>query len=145
MLTAAAVATTALVAMPADEAQAQRMIQISGARRTVSVTIAVGKTEDVRVDAPFSDVTVGDPEVADVAPLTDHTLSILGKKIGTTRVTVNGEGKRQIGIFDIEVSYDVSRLAAEIRQVTGPGIRVSSINGRIMLSGFAPDSVTLDR
>jgi pilus assembly protein CpaC len=144
-LAAAAVASTALVAMPADEAQAQRMIQISGARRTVSVTIAVGKTEDVRVDAPFSDITVGDPEVADVAPLTDHTLSILGKRIGTTRVTVYAEGKRQIGIFDIEVSYDVSRLAAEIRAVAGRGIRVQSVNGRIMLSGVAPDAVTLDK
>ncbi len=120
-------------------------MQISGAKRTVSVTIAVGKTEDVRVDAPFTDITVGDPEVADVTPLTDHTLSILGKKIGTTRVTVYAEGKRQLGIFDIEVSYDVSRLATEIRAVAGPGIKVSSVNGRIMLSGTAPDAVTLDK
>jgi pilus assembly protein CpaC len=138
-------AATAWLAMPADDAQAQRLLQISGARRTINVTIAVGKNEDVRVDTPFSDITVGDPEVADVAPLTDHTLSILGKRIGTTRVTVYSEGKKQIGIFDIEVSYDVSRLASEIRSVTGSGIRVSSVNGRIMLSGTAPDAVTLDK
>jgi pilus assembly protein CpaC len=145
-LAAAVVATTALTAVPTVDAQAQRLIQISGAQRTVAVTIAVGKTEDVRVDGPFSDVTVGDPEVADVAPLTDHTLSILGKKIGTTRVTVYAEGKRQLGIFDIEVSYDVSRLATEIRSaVGGAGIRVSSVNGRIMLSGSAPDAATLDK
>ena len=122
-----------------------RLLQISGARRTVHVTIAVGKTEDVRVDVPFSDITVGDPEVADVAPLTDHTLSILGKKIGTTRVTIYAEGKRQVGIFDIEVSYDVSRLAIEVNRIAGPTIKVSSVNGRIMLSGNAPDAVTLDR
>jgi pilus assembly protein CpaC len=145
-LAATVVAVTALAVAPAVDAQAQRLLQISGANRTVAVTIAVGKTEDVRVDAPFSDVTVGDPEVADVAPLTDHTLSILGKKIGTTRVTVYADGKRQLGIFDIEVSYDVSRLAAEIRSgVGGAGIRVSSVNGRIMLSGSAPDAATLDK
>lgn len=144
-LAATVVAVTAVTATPAVEAQAQRLIQISGARRTVSVTIPVGKTEDVRVDAPFSDVTVGDPEVADVAPLTDHTLSILGKRIGTTRVTVYAEGKRQLGIFDIEVSYDVSRLATEIRSAVGAGMRVSSVNGRIMLSGVAPDATTLDK
>jgi pilus assembly protein CpaC len=136
---------TAISAVPATDAQAERLIQISGARRTVSVTIAVGKTEDVHVDAPFSDITVGDPEVADVAPLTDQTLSILAKKIGTTRVTVYADGKRQLGIFDIEVSYDVSRLATEIRSAVGPGIRVSSVNGRIMLSGSAPDAATLDK
>jgi pilus assembly protein CpaC len=144
-LAASVVAVTAISAGPATDAQAERLIQISGARRTVSVTIAVGKTEDVHVDAPFSDITVGDPEVADVAPLTDQTLSILGKKIGTTRVTVYADGKRQLGIFDIEVSYDVSRLASEIRAAVGPGIRVSSVNGRIMLSGTAPDAATLDK
>jgi pilus assembly protein CpaC len=144
-LAASVVAVTAISAVPATDAQAERLIQISGARRTVSVTIAVGKTEDVHVDAPFSDITVGDPEVADVAPLTDQTLSILGKKIGTTRVTVYADGKRQLGIFDIEVSYDVSRLASEIRSAVGPGIRVSSVNGRIMLSGSAPDAATLDK
>ena len=138
-------AVAAWLLTPAGDAQAQRLLQISGARRSVSVTIAVGKTEDVRVDTPFSDVTVGDPEVADVAPLTDHSLSILGKRIGTTRVTIYAEGKRQIGIFDIEVSYDISRLAGALRTITGPGIKVSSVNGRIMLSGMAPDAVTLDK
>ena len=144
-LASAIMAGTAFLLTPADDAQAQRAIEIAGARRTVSVTIPVGKNEDVRVDSPFTDVTVGDPEVADVSPLTDRTLSILGKKIGTTRVTIYAEGKRQIGIFDIEVSYDVSRLATEIRNVTGGGIKVSSVNGRIMLSGKAPDAVTLDK
>src|SRR5215470_18388574 len=74
-----------------NDVQAQRLLQISGARRTVSVTVPIGKTEDVRVDSPFTDVTVGDPEVADVAPMTDHSLSILGRKIGTTRVSVYAE------------------------------------------------------
>ena len=80
---------------------------------------------------------MGDPEIADVNPLTDHALSILGKKIGTTRVTAYGEGKKIIGIFDVEVAYDVSRLNAEIASVAGGSIKVSSVNGRIMLSGMA--------
>src|SRR5205807_5516741 len=42
-------------------------------------------------------------------------------------------------------SYDIPRLAAEIRAVTGPGIRASSVNGRIMLSGMAVDAVALDK
>jgi len=121
-LAALTVAATALLMMPlmVDEALAQRLIQISGVRRTASISVTVGKTEDVRIDAAFSDVTVGDPEVADVTPLTDHTLSILGRKIGTTRITVYTEGKKQVGILDVAVSYDVSRLATtEIRAVPG--------------------------
>ena len=64
----------------------------------------------MRTDSSFVDVTVGDPDVADVNPLTDHSLSILGKKNGTTRVSVYGEGKKLIGMFDVEVVYDISRL-----------------------------------
>jgi pilus assembly protein CpaC len=126
-------------------AQAQRLIQVSAAKRTALLTVAVGKTEDVRIDAPFTDVTIGDPEVADVTPMTDRSLSILGKKIGTTRVSLYGEGKKPLGIFDIEVSYDVSRIAAEINRLSGGGIRVTSVNGRIMLTGTAHDAPTLDK
>ena len=68
----------------------------------------IGKSQDVRTDTSFVDIMVGDPEVADVNPLTDHALSILGKKIGTTRVSVYAEGKKLIGIFDVEVTYDVT-------------------------------------
>ncbi len=126
-------------------AQAQRLLQVSGAKRSISVTVAVGKTEDVRIDGAFTDITIGDSDVADISPLTDRTISILGKKIGTTRVTLYGEGKMQIGIFDIEVTYDVTRLATEIAHFSDGGIKVTSINGRIMLSGTARDAATLDR
>jgi pilus assembly protein CpaC len=126
-------------------AGAQKLIQIAGADRTVMVMVPIGKSQDVRTDAGFVDITVGDPEVADVNPLTDHTLSILGKKIGTTRVSVYGAGKRLVGIFDVEVSYDISRLTNELkRRFPGSHIAASSVNGRIMLTGEASDAAMLD-
>jgi pilus assembly protein CpaC len=140
-----AVTTTFFSPLTVGQAQAQRTIAVSTATRTASVTVAVGKTEDVRIDAAFIEVIVGDHDVADVTPLTDRTLSILGKKIGTTRVALYGEGKRPVGFFDVEVSYDVSRLAAELRRIAGDGIRVSTVNGRIMLSGTSHDATTLDK
>jgi pilus assembly protein CpaC len=126
-------------------ANAQRLLQVSGAKHSVAITVAVGKTEDVRIDAAFTDITIGDSEVADISPLTDRTLSILGKKIGTTRITLYSENKTQIGIFDIEVTYDVTRLAAEINHFSDGSIKVSSVNGRLMLSGTARDAATLDK
>jgi pilus assembly protein CpaC len=146
-LAALAASGAALVIAPGaiGEAQAQRLLQISGAQRTISITVPVGKTEDVRIDNAFTEIVVGDPDVADVKALTDHALSILGRKIGTTRVTIYDEGKKQIGIFDIEVSYEVTRLATEIRALTGPGIKVSTVNGRIMLSGTSADAASLDK
>ena len=98
------------------EAQAQRVVQIGAAKRTATVTVYIGKSEDVRTDSSFIDITVGDPEVADVNPLTDRSLSILGKKNGTTRVSVYAEDKKLIGVFDVEVVYDTSLLQSETRR-----------------------------
>jgi pilus assembly protein CpaC len=139
---AASLCCVAGVAHAAD----QRLVEISGSTRTAMVTVTIGKSLDVRTDGSFVNVTVGDPEVADVNPLTDHTLSILGKKIGTTRVSVYDESKKLVGIFDIEVSYDITRLSNELkRRFRGSNIRASSVNGRIMLSGDVTDAATLDK
>ncbi len=127
------------------ESRAQQRIALAGSGHITTVRVALGKSEDVHTDQSPVDIAVGDPEVADVNPLTDHALSILGKKIGTTRVTVYGDGKKQVGVFDVEVSYDISRLANEIARFTGGGIKVSSVNGRIMLSGTVADAATLDK
>jgi pilus assembly protein CpaC len=141
-----AVAIVASLASGVSAQAQEKIVQISGANRTAVVVVAVGKSQDVRTDATFNDVTVGDPEVADVNPLTDHTLSILGKKIGTTRVSVYGEGKKLVGILDIEVSYDVTRLTNELARIfPGSRLHASSVNGRIMLTGEVADAVTLDR
>jgi pilus assembly protein CpaC len=145
---AAATLAAGIIAMfwlATSESDAQQRIALANSAHTATLTVVLGKSEDVRIDQPLIDITVGDPEIADVNPLTDHALSILGKKIGTTRVTVYGEGKKAIGIFDVEVAYDVSRLGVEIERIAGGGIRVSAVNGHILLSGTAPDAVTLDK
>ena len=148
LMIALAVALAASILGMIGEAHAaeSRTIQIAGNDRTVMLTVPIGKSEDVRTDTAFVDLLVGDPEVADVNPLTDHALSILGKKIGTTRVSVYAEGKKLIGIFDVEVSYDITRLTNELRRrFPGSQIKASTVNGRIMLSGEVIDAATLDK
>lgn len=123
-----------------------RLVQLALGKTTAPVRVTLGKSETVRTDASFVDIIVADPETADILPLTDKSVSILGKKIGSTRVSVYAEGKQLVGVFDVEVSYDTSQLAAELaRQFPHASFRVSSVNGRILISGTAPDGVTLDR
>ena len=127
-------------------ASAQRMVQMLAAKRTATVGVQIGKTEDVRTDASFVELVVADPEIADVSPLTDRTLSILGRKSGTTRVSAYAEGKKLVGVFDIEVTYDTSLLQATLdRHFPGSRIRATSVNGRIMLSGAVHDATTVDK
>ena len=140
----AVLAASVVAALP-PAVRAQENIVLASPVHSAQVRVTIGKTEDIRTDQNFANITVGDPDIADVSPLTDHSLSILGKKIGTTRVTVYDADHKPVGIFDVEVSYDISRLAAEIGHFTGGGIKVSSINGRILLSGTSPDAATLDK
>jgi pilus assembly protein CpaC len=127
-------------------AHAQRLVSLSSSKRLNTVTVSVGKAEDVRLDTGFSDVVIGDAEIADVHPMTDKTLSILGKKLGTTRLSIYGEGKKLVGVFDVEVAYDTTLLQDELkRRFPSARIRVVAVNGRIMLTGSAPDGIVLDK
>jgi pilus assembly protein CpaC len=142
---ATAVAMTAAPGLT-GVAKAQRACEIGGGKHSATAVVAVGKSKDVCTDTPFVDIMVGNPEVADVNALTDHTLSILGKKIGTTRLSVYGQDKKLIGVFDVEVSYDTSALGAELtRRFPHNSIHVSTVNGRILLTGSATDGVVLDQ
>ncbi len=141
MLTAATLATGVVLA-PVHA----REVELAAGRQAANVKVSIGKSESVRTGESFSEVIVSDPDVADAIPLTDRSLSVLGKKIGTARVSVYGEGKRLVGVFDIEVSYDTSRLGSELAQrFPHARFRVSSVNGRIMLAGTAPNAMMVDQ
>lgn len=130
---------------PAASSRAQAPATVVAPLHTSTVNVIIGKSQDVRTERAYADITVGNPDIADASPLTDHSISILGKKAGTTRVSVYDQDKKTVAIFDVEVSYDVSRLSVEIARLTHGSIRVSSVDGRIMLSGTSPDAVTLDK
>jgi pilus assembly protein CpaC len=132
--------------MATDARAMQRAIEIGGDHRTAMVSVPIGKSQDVRTNPGFVNISVADPDVADVNPLTDRSLSILAKKIGTTRVSVYDANKKLIGIFDVEVTYDVTRLTNELkRRFPRSHIWASAVNGRIMLSGEMADAVSLDQ
>src|SRR5262245_29309519 len=95
---AALAASLAIAILPGamGDAHAQRMLAIAAPKRTASVNVAVGKSQDIGTDSSFVDILVGDPEIADINPLTDKMISILGKKIGTTRVSLYDESKKLV-------------------------------------------------
>jgi pilus assembly protein CpaC len=111
-----------------------------------TVRVAQGMSENIKLDTPFADIVVGDPDIADVVPLTDKSLYVLGKKLGRTSVSIYDTEKQLLGTLDVEVSYDTKELSAELRRrLPGAKIHVSSVNGRILLTGSVPDAVTLDQ
>ena len=95
---------------------------------------------------PLPTSSSGSAEIADVIPLSDQSLYILGKKTGTTNVSVLDSSKRVIGVVDVEVGPDTGSVAEKLAAGTGPGgIRVRSSGDQLILEGTAHDAPTVDR
>ena len=111
------------------------------------VVVAVNKSRTYRlVGGPFAQVEVGAPEIADVKPMTDNSIYIQGRAVGTTNVSVFDADKRLIGVLDLEVTPDTGSLRDKIQGSSGSGeIRVGSSNGQVVLSGQASDAVSAAR
>jgi pilus assembly protein CpaC len=121
-------------------ANANDVVQLS-ANRNATVKVAKGKPRTVRTSAPFYEIVIGDPDIANVNPLTDRSFYVLGNELGTTGIALFDENKQLVGTLDIEVTLDTDRLATTIREaVPGNNIKVGSANGRVVLSGEASDT-----
>ena len=110
------------------------------------LVIPLHKSITLPVPRAFTSAVVGSPDIADALPMTDRTLYIQGKNFGTTNVSIYDENMRLIKVVDVEVAWDTGNLQSKIRATTGSaGIRVTSDNGVIVLSGTASDAVAADR
>ena len=141
LLAAAIFAATGLV----GPASANEVIRIAS-ERTTAIKVAKGKPRTIRTARPFYEIVIGDPDVANVNPLTDRSFYVLGTALGTTGIALFDQNKQLVASLDVEVTLDTGQLASTIRQaVPGADIKVDSANGRLVLSGSAEDSVAAEK
>ena len=117
-----------------------------GIQLVQQVIIPVNKSVTMTTPASFSSAVVGSPEIADALPMTDRTLLIQAKKIGTTNVSIYDENSRLVKVVDVQVTLDTGNLQSRIRALTGDrGIHVSTDNGQVVLSGVASNGPAADQ
>jgi pilus assembly protein CpaC len=110
------------------------------------VIVTVNKSLTINVERAFTRAIVGAAEFADVLPLSDHSIYIQGKKVGTTNVSLLDADGHLIGVLDLQIALDTTGLQQKIRSSTDSrGIQVSSVGGQIVLSGVALNAVSADR
>jgi len=86
----------------------------------------------------------GNPEIADVVALTNQTVYVLGKQLGTTNLTIYGPRRQLLAVLDLVVSFDVESLKAKLHDVLpGEAIEVRPVNGGILLSGKVTNETSL--
>ncbi|MBW8909194.1 MAG: type II and III secretion system protein family protein [Mesorhizobium sp.] len=146
LLGAIALAMPLVVAGLAAPARASNDVIYVSATQNASIKVAKGKPKTIMTSAAFYQIVIGDPEIANVNPLTDKSFYVLGNNLGTTGIALFDQNKQLVGTIDVEVTLDTDQLASTIRaSVPDAKIKVGSANGRVVLSGEADDAVAADK
>ncbi len=117
----------------------------------LSVTLARGDTIQVSVGEAvtvpgenISKIAIADPAVADVVPLSDKELSVIGKKAGVTTLTIVKSDGSATQLHRIDVSNDAA--ATTIRQMVGQtGVNVRAVGDTLVLDGRVENELQAQR
>lgn len=98
--------------------------------------VPLNKSQTLTFDRPFGRAMIGSEEIADIMPISDRSIYVLGKKMGTTSLTVYDKGGRVISIVDVAVGPDVLSLRRQLGELM-PGENISAriSNDAVVLSG----------
>jgi pilus assembly protein CpaC len=133
-----------LTAAPAS-AQVTAVAQAEGVHAG-ELAVPVNKSQVLRSDRPFAKALIGNPEVADVLPLTDRSLYVLGKKTGTTSLTLYDRNNMLIAVMDVAVGPDVIGLRRQLSElIPGSAIGARMSNDSVVLEGTVASGPAADR
>lgn len=133
---------------------------LAGATATLAQTVNydLSSTSVMRINLPVSQaVTVtisdavgkivsADPTIADAQPITDRSLYLIGKQFGTTTVNLFSASGAPVGLLAVEVGADTKGMSQAIRAaVPSASVKVSTANGRVVLSGKVPDADSMQK
>jgi len=108
--------------------------------------VPINKSQVLRTDRPYSKALIGNPEIADVLPLTESSIYVLGKKAGTTSLTLYDRNSRLIAVLDVVVGPDVMTLKRQLSEVmAGDDVSARIANDSVVLEGVVSSSVAADR
>jgi pilus assembly protein CpaC len=110
------------------------------------IEVPVNKSQVVQAGRSFKRALVGNPDIADVLPLSNDSLYVLGKKAGTTTLTLYDAAGTLIRVYDVAVGPDVITLRRQFTELMPNekiGARIS--NDAIVLTGVVSSGPVADR
>ena len=142
-------ATAWLIAVAiAVQAWAQPKIVIQGdeTKHAGEFVVAINKSQVLQLDVPFADLLVGNSAIADVLALTDRSIYILGKALGSTSLTIYGREKKLIAVLDLVVSADIEGLKARLFEIMPKEkVEARTANGAVVLSGTISSATNMSK
>ena len=138
----AAAAVGSLVA--ASPAMAQ--VSIASGVDAGELDVPVNKSQVLKVDRAYSKALIGNPDVADIVPISDTSVYVLGKKPGTTSLTLYDRSSHLIAVVDVVVGPDVISLKRQLSDlIPGDAISARMSNDSIVLEGMVRNAVEADQ
>jgi pilus assembly protein CpaC len=138
-------ALLALVTPPAALAQGYSTSSDAGLLAG-QLDVPLHKSQVVTVDRPFSKAMVGNDEIADIVPVTNRSLYVLGKKMGTTSLTIYDRNNIVISVVDVAVGPDIVSLRRQMAElIPGEQIGARISNDAVVLTGVVSNGPAVDR
>ena len=107
--------------------------------------VPVNKSQVLRSDQPYTKALIGNPDIADIVPISDTSVYVLGKKTGTTSLTLYNRDKL-IAVVDVVVGPDVTTLKRQLSDLLpADEISASMSNDSVVLEGMVRSAVDADR
>jgi Flp pilus assembly secretin CpaC len=96
--------------------------------------------------APFTELSIANPAIADISTISANSLYLLGKKPGRTTLMLMGEGGQVMSIIDVQVTPDISEFRARLVEILpGEEIEAFTANDGIVLTGQVSGQAQIER
>src|SRR3954469_4276888 len=121
-------------------------ISVASGVQAGELEVPVNKSQVLRADRAYSKALIGNPEIADIVPISDNSVYVLGKKTGTTSLTLYDRANRLIAVVDVVVGPDVMTLKRQLADlIPADQISVRMSNDSVILEGVVRNAVEADR
>lgn len=141
----AALVGIALAMVQGAPAPAETLRVMSGSP-SGALNVPMNRAVVLESDVPFAEVSIANPNIADISSLSDRTIYVLGKAPGRTSMTLLGPDGRLITNVEVQVTPDIGEFKERLQQILpGERIEVRTANDGIVLSGTVSSIIALDR
>lgn len=111
-----------------------------------ALNVPMNRAVVVESDVSFAELSIANPNIADISSLSDRTIYVLGKAPGRTTLTLLGPDGSLITNVEVQVTPDITEFKERLTQILpGEKIEVRTANDGIVLSGTVSSTAKLDR
>jgi pilus assembly protein CpaC len=130
--------------LTADQGVVDLSTPLSDADLLHTLQIESGKSVSLKTSYAVKRVSVGNPEILDVAVLGGHELQLVARTIGATNLLIWDSNGRTQAVIDVHVGTAYSHIERSLRKVLGnESISVEGVGNAVALKGSVSSDVAL--